>query len=111
MVEILSPNDTIKAIYSKIVEYFENQAQLLWVVHPAAQYVLLYRSPQPDRILRENDILDGEQIVPGFALAVSELFEPLDFWSRNFFGEPIDSPGMRVVYLMSSIKAFKFSYW
>ena len=79
VIEILSPNDTVEAIHSKIVEYFDNQARLLWVVHPDAQYVLIYHTPQPDRILRGDDILDGEQIVPEFALKVSELFESLDF--------------------------------
>lgn len=78
-VEVLSPNNTVEEIHEKIVEYFENGARLVWVIHPDEQYVLVYRSPSPDRLLRRDDSLDGEDVVPGFSLTVAELFEELDF--------------------------------
>lgn len=79
-VEVLSPGNTIEEIHDKLVEYFENGTQLAWVVHPKEQYVLVYRSAQtPDRLLKLDDSLEGENIVPGFALPLSELFQPLDF--------------------------------
>lgn len=43
------------------------------------KYVLVYHSPEPDRFLRSGDGLDGEAIVPGFSVAISELFEEWDF--------------------------------
>ncbi|XHX76417.1 MAG: Uma2 family endonuclease [Stenomitos frigidus ULC029] len=78
-VEILSPNNTVEEIHDKIVEYFENATQLVWVIHPDEKYVLVYHSPEPDRFLRAQDVLDGEAIVPDFAIAVAELFEEWDF--------------------------------
>ncbi len=49
-VEILSPSNTVEEIHNKLVEYFENGARLVWVIHPKEQYVLVYRSAQsPDR--------------------------------------------------------------
>ncbi len=78
-VEILSPSNTIEEIHDKIVEYFENDTQIVWVIHPDEKYVLVYHAPEPDRFLRAQDPLEGEEIVPGFLLAVSDLFEEWDF--------------------------------
>jgi Uma2 family endonuclease len=78
-VEILSPINTIEEIHNKIVEYFDNGTLLVWVIHPDEKYVLVYHAPEPDRLLRPQDQLEGEAIVPGFLLAVSELFEEWDF--------------------------------
>jgi Uma2 family endonuclease len=78
-VEILSPSDTVELLHEKIVEYFENGTRLLWVINPAEEIALVYHSPQPDRLLRNGEMLDGEQVVPGFTLPVAELFAELEF--------------------------------
>ena len=78
-VEILSPSNTVEEIHDKIVEYFENGTRLVWVIHPDEQYVLVYHSPSPDRLLRLEDSLDGEEIISGFSLPVAELFAELEF--------------------------------
>lgn len=78
-VEILSPNNTIEEIHIKIVEYFENGSRLVWVIHPDEQYVLIYHQPQPDQLLRISDTLTGENVVPGFEVAIADLFIELDF--------------------------------
>ena len=78
-VEILSPGNTVEEIHQKIVEYFENGTRLVWVIHPDERYVLVDHSPEPDRLLRPQDNLDGEDVVSGFAIAVAELFEEWDF--------------------------------
>lgn len=79
-VEILSPSNTVEEIDSKLVEYFENGSRLVWVVNPKQKYVLVYRSAEePDRLLKSADSLDGEEIVPGFTLPISDLFQKLNF--------------------------------
>jgi Uma2 family endonuclease len=79
-VEILSPSNTVEEIHDKLVEYFDNGAQLVWVIHPKEHYVLVYRSSvQPDRLLKSTDLLDGEDIIPGFTLPVANLFQKLMF--------------------------------
>ncbi len=78
-VEILSPSNTVEEIHEKIVEYFENDTRLVWVIHPDEKYVLVYHSPEPNGFLRPQDVLEGEAIVPGFSMAVAELFEEWDF--------------------------------
>jgi len=79
VVEIISPGNTFEEIHNKIEEYFESGTRLLWVIHPDERYVLVYHSPQPDRLLRGDDVLDGEDVILNFQVAVSELFITLDF--------------------------------
>ncbi len=79
VVEILSPGNTVEEIHQKIVDYFENGTRLAWVIHPDEQFVLVHRSPQPEQLLRADDKLEGEQLIPGFSLEVSELFADLEF--------------------------------
>jgi Uma2 family endonuclease len=79
-VEVLSPGNTVEEIHDKLVEYFENGTRLVWVIHPNERYVLVYRSAQePDRLLKSSDVLDGEEVIPGFLLPVADLFQPLSF--------------------------------
>ncbi|MCY7392584.1 MAG: Uma2 family endonuclease [Leptolyngbyaceae cyanobacterium CAN_BIN12] len=78
-VEILSPSNTVEEIHTKIVEYFENGTRLIWVIHPDEKYVLVYHAPEPDRLLRPQDSLEGGAIIPGFSMSVAELFEEWDF--------------------------------
>jgi Uma2 family endonuclease len=79
-VEVPSPGNTIEEIDDKIAEYFENGARLVWVISPTQHYVLVYRSAQePDRLLKSVDCLDGEEIIPGFSLPVTDLFQKLSF--------------------------------
>ncbi len=77
--EILSPSDTVEGLHEKMVDYFANGCRLVWVVNPEEQVVLVYRSPQPNQLLREGDVISGEEVVPGFTMPVSELFAELEF--------------------------------
>lgn len=79
VVEILSPGNTVEEMHTKIVEYFENDTRLLWKIDPNERCILVYHSPEPERLLRVGDMLDGEDVISGFSMAVAELFEPWDF--------------------------------
>lgn len=78
-VEVISPSHTYEEIHAKVVEYFDSSARLVWVIHPDEQWVMVYRSPQPDRLLKVTDTLDGEEVIPGFALPISEFFAELEW--------------------------------
>jgi Uma2 family endonuclease len=79
-IEVLSPNNTIAEIHQKLVEYFENGSRLVWVINLKQHYVLVYRSAkEPDRLLKQSDMLDGEEVIAGFTMPLSELFQKLSF--------------------------------
>lgn len=73
-VEVVSPGDTVYEVEEKIEEWLAAGAQLVWIVNPRRRTVNVHRSDREERTLRENDVLDGEEVVPGFTLRVAEIF-------------------------------------
>ena len=79
-IEILSPGNTVEEMHAKLVKDFENSARSIWIVHPQEHYILVYRcATEADRLLKSIHSLDGEDVVPGFALPVADLFQKLSF--------------------------------
>jgi Uma2 family endonuclease len=79
-VEVLSPGNTFEEIADKLEEYFQNGTRLAWVINPMQTYVMVYHSaPEPEKLLRSIDSLEGEDIIPGFTLPVADLFQTLSF--------------------------------
>ena len=76
VVEVLSPNDLASDVHEKVQEYLRAGVQLVWVVDPQARLVEVHRVQGPGTILRENDDLDGEDVLPGFRCRVGDLFQP-----------------------------------
>lgn len=88
-VEVVSPNDKWQEASKKVAELFANGTKLAWVINPADQTVLVYHSAQPDQILRSGDLLDGEQIIPGFTFPVADLFAEYDFETEPLEAEEV----------------------
>ncbi|CAA9383270.1 MAG: hypothetical protein AVDCRST_MAG64-804 [uncultured Phycisphaerae bacterium] len=74
-VEVLSEGNTTAEFDQKLREYFQSGTRLAWVIDPVPRTVAVYHAPgEPVRVLNENDVLDGEQVVPGFTMPVGDLF-------------------------------------
>jgi len=73
-VEVLSPSDSHSEVMEKIDEWLTAGTRLVWVVDPAKKTVGVYAPKRQPRILKSADQLDGEQVLPGFSLAVAEIF-------------------------------------
>jgi Uma2 family endonuclease len=59
-------------------EYFEAGVRLVWIVDPQQRTVDVYTGIEQPLILRENETLDGGEVLPGFALNLQRLFSELD---------------------------------
>lgn len=73
-VEIVSPSNTAAEILDKAADYLDAGTRLVWVVEPGRRCVTVYRSRHEIRLLREEDDLDGYDVLPGFTLPVAEIF-------------------------------------
>jgi Uma2 family endonuclease len=73
-VEVLSPSDTVRRVEEKVAEWLEAGARMVWVVSPKLRTVTVYRSLSDIVVLTEKDTLDGGDVVPGFRIAVAEVF-------------------------------------
>jgi Uma2 family endonuclease len=75
VVEIMSPDDRWSEVKQKLKEYFSIGVKLVWVADPGDRTVYAYRSLTDVREFTESDTLTGDDILPGFAVLVAELFE------------------------------------
>ncbi len=55
-------------------EYFAAGVKLVWYVYPRTRTVKVFTGPKRSRIVREADTLDGGEVLPGFMLALTDLF-------------------------------------
>lgn len=74
VVEIVSPSETAEDVHQKVADYLRAGTRLLWLVYPASQAVMEYRSPMEARQLTVEDDLDGGEVVPGFRYPLKRLF-------------------------------------
>lgn len=75
LIEVISPGDRFTELQVKIDEYFEAGVKLVWVLVSKPMSVLVYRADGTISQLRQGDVLTGETILPGFRVAVADLFD------------------------------------
>lgn len=73
-VEVVSPNDRAEDVRQKVFEYLDAGTQLVWIVWPSSRSVSVYTPDRVSRDLREDETLDGGDVLPGFHARVGELF-------------------------------------
>jgi len=74
VVEVISPGDTYTEVEEKVLEWLEAGALMVVVVNPRKRAVTVYRSLTDIIVLTEDDTLDGGNVVPGWTMAVEDIF-------------------------------------
>lgn len=72
-VEVISPTDSASEVDEKIVQYLKAGVKMVWVVYPASRTVMAHSADGAYR-LDEDAALDGGAVLPGFKLAVRDVF-------------------------------------
>jgi len=73
-VEVLSPNDSAEEVEEKVLSWLLAGCRMVVVVNPRIRSATVYRSFKDVTVLRQNDSLDGGDVVPGWTLPLRELF-------------------------------------
>jgi Uma2 family endonuclease len=73
-IEVVSPSNSRRELQRKVRLYLAAGTRLIWLVRPAQRTVTVIGRDQPERVLTENDTLDGGAVLPGFTLPLRELF-------------------------------------
>ena len=73
-VEIISPNDLYTEVREKVAIWLEHGTRMVVVMNPRHREITVYRTLTEVRHLTVEDTLDGEDVVPGWRVAVRELF-------------------------------------
>ncbi len=72
-VEVVSPNDAAEELDEKLEDYERAGIPLVWVVFPKSRTVKVYRGDGSFLRVREEDMLSGEDIIPGFRCPLREI--------------------------------------
>lgn len=76
-VEVVSPSDKAAEIADKVANYL-HAGTLLWYFYPDEQQVKVYEPGKPVKTLTINDVLDGGTVLPGFKVALKDIFPSED---------------------------------
>jgi Uma2 family endonuclease len=71
-VEIISPDDNAFDIWDKVDEYLAQGTQFVWLIFPKKREVLICTAINKQSV---RDVLTAPDLLPGFELPVSEIFE------------------------------------
>jgi Uma2 family endonuclease len=74
VVEVVSPTDTYAEVDEKVLDWLAGGARMVVVVNPRTSRVAVYRSPTHVTLLGDSDVLDGQDVVPGWRLDLADLF-------------------------------------
>jgi Uma2 family endonuclease len=74
VVEVVSPNDLAEEIETRIDEFLRGGVRLIWVIYPHTRTAYVVHPDKTAKRLGAGDELDGEDVVPGFRCALSDLF-------------------------------------
>ncbi|HBK24508.1 MAG TPA: hypothetical protein DDZ60_19015 [Planktothrix sp. UBA10369] len=74
VLELRSKNDAIDKLRAKMIEYIENGASLGWLIDRKNKTVEIYRQNQDVELLNHPVNLSGEDILPGFMLDLTEVW-------------------------------------
>jgi len=74
VVEIMSPSNTWSEVHEKLAEYFAVDVKMVWVVDPQLAQIHVYRGVDKMQLLQKADTLTAADILPGFEVALAEIF-------------------------------------
>ena len=75
VIEVKSPDDTYTSMRERAQYYLAHGAKLVWLIYPAKRLVEVYRQNADSDILTADDTLQGDDVLPNFALSVHEIFD------------------------------------
>jgi Uma2 family endonuclease len=73
VVEIVSKNDKTNEVDQKLIEYFANGVEVVWLIFPQVKKVEVYRSLRDVTICYEADVCSAAPVLPDFSISVNEL--------------------------------------
>ena len=75
VVEIVSPGDSQTEVNEKIQMWLEFGVSMAVEVRPPQKAIVVHRPDIPPVTLTGDDALDGGDVLPGFSLPLSEIFD------------------------------------
>lgn len=74
VLETRSPGDTKREVALKVALWMQAGARRTWVLDVEAQTLVVHRPGESPQVLGPDDILSGEDVLPGFELPLRRIF-------------------------------------
>ena len=74
VMETVSPSDTRREIALKTEAWLRYGARMVWILDPSERTVTVHRPDAPFRVLEVGNTLTGEDVLPGFSIALENIF-------------------------------------
>ncbi|MBI2760878.1 MAG: Uma2 family endonuclease [Chloroflexi bacterium] len=76
-IEVLSPDQHAGEFADKLQFYLMYGVRLVWVLDPDRETVRIYAPGRRSVLLLGDDVLDGDVVLPGFSVRLTQLFSRL----------------------------------
>jgi Uma2 family endonuclease len=77
-VEILSESNTPGEMLRKRRDYFAAGTRVVWQFDLNARTADVFTTPTDSTVINQSQVLDGDEVLPGFSLPLAQLFSELD---------------------------------
>lgn len=74
-IEVVSPTDLAEDLRRKVEQYLAAGSKSVWVFYPKSREVQVFRADGASFVRRGHDSLEEPELIPGFSLDVSTVFE------------------------------------
>jgi Uma2 family endonuclease len=75
VIDLRSQSDALEPLQQKMQEYINNGLRLGWLINPQDRQVEIYKAGQPKQVLQNPNQVDGDDVLPGFVVDLSILWE------------------------------------
>jgi Uma2 family endonuclease len=76
-VEVVSPTDRWETVVKKAGVWIAHDVEVVWVIDPLTRRVAVVRQEGPVELLVGDGVASAEPAVPGFSIALADLFRDL----------------------------------
>ena len=73
-VEVLSPDDSASEVLAKVEDWLSAGTKEVWIADPLRNTIAIHRQDQAMRVFSVDERLTSESLLPGFRMALSEVF-------------------------------------
>ena len=74
-VEVVSPSNTAAEMERKVAEYLAAGSQRVWLAYTSTRTVVVHRANGTTINYAGDDVITDEELLPGFTLPLSEIFD------------------------------------
>jgi len=73
-VEVISPSESYDDVQEKLEDYLSAGVKMVWIIRPKNKTITTYRTLFDFKVLREDDELNGEDVLPDFKCSLPTIF-------------------------------------